>query len=318
MRNVQRFAVTKPVQRKIPMKAIRLFKFYFVCMVIFCQVSPIACQIPQSPYFTDEALNGGVTTRYDIYDGPSLWGYINGGADIYLEYGFIKENVQEIRYKESNFKVEIYQMRDVESAYGIYSVSTFRCNESEALNIKHYCETKYQIQFARADSYVSITNDAGTTDASSYNRQLAGQIGNRLEDVIFKVPGLFKQTIFKDYKNDLILIKGDLGLQNGFAFWSDKFVFAGKYSINLLPMKFESGRVNLAILEFQSQEEKAGFLDRNTVDSNQNKKGKLKKAGTGEGYWWNYGSNKIIILESTSSKQSAGKYIEVIEEFLGK
>jgi len=24
-----------------------------------------------------------------VYEGSSLWGYINGGADVYLEYGFI-------------------------------------------------------------------------------------------------------------------------------------------------------------------------------------------------------------------------------------
>ena len=268
--------------------------------------------------FTDDELIGGETIRSDVFNGNSLWGYINGGADIYLEYGFMKVNVQEISYKESNFKVEMYHMKDVESAYGIYSVSTFRCNESEALNVKHFCETKYQIQFAKSDSYVSITNDAGTIDALNYNRQLARQIGKRIEDVSYEIPGLFQHPIFNDYKYDLILIKGDLGLQNGFAFWSDKFEFRGKYTIHILPLKFEAERVNLAILEYKSPEEKAEFLDRNAIHFTENEKGELKKTNTGNGYWWNYGSNSLILLESTLPKESADRYTEVIEEFLSK
>ncbi|MFA6570329.1 MAG: hypothetical protein WCT77_03755, partial [Bacteroidota bacterium] len=47
-------------------------------------------------------------TRNDDYDGKSLWGYIDGGADLYLEYGFENLVVQEVKNKGEVYKIEIW------------------------------------------------------------------------------------------------------------------------------------------------------------------------------------------------------------------
>jgi len=56
------------------------------------------------------------------YMGEDLFSYINGGAEIYHEYGFEQVVVQD--YNKTNercLSVEIYEMTDPAAAYGIYS-----------------------------------------------------------------------------------------------------------------------------------------------------------------------------------------------------
>ena len=56
------------------------------------------------------------------YEGDDLFTFINGGADIYHEYGFKKVIYNE--YKDDNdhsINVEIYEMTNAASAFGIYS-----------------------------------------------------------------------------------------------------------------------------------------------------------------------------------------------------
>ena len=60
----------------------------------------------------------------EIYEGDYLFDLINGGAELYYEYGF--EKVLSVHYADpsnSNIQVEIYEMIDIASAYGIFSIS---------------------------------------------------------------------------------------------------------------------------------------------------------------------------------------------------
>jgi len=61
-----------------------------------------------------------------IYSGEDLFEMINGGADIYLEYGFVKTVSQNYSGLNGNtsLRIEIYQMTDPDAAYGIFASST--------------------------------------------------------------------------------------------------------------------------------------------------------------------------------------------------
>jgi len=281
----------------------RISLFYF--LLLFSAL-PIFSQDNQPPFLTDEELDGGETTRFNVFDGNSLWGYINGGADIYLEYGFKQVLVQEISHKNSNYKIEIYRMIDMESAYGIFSVSTFRCLDDNPQNIDHYCETNYQIQFALADSYVSITNESGNDEGRIYIRYLASIIESRTEHMNFTLPALFQHELFKPYIGSMKLMKGNLGLQNGFAFWSGRFDFPDNFKILLLPVRMDKGEVNVAILEFKSSEEREKFYSQNDMLS----------GNAAAGMTWYYGTTSILFFETSLSEEDSIQYIKILEEFL--
>ncbi len=62
------------------------------------------------------------TGAHQLYLGDDLFEYINGGAEIYHEYGFHSVVVQDYRSESGGMiALEIYRMSGPESAYGIYS-----------------------------------------------------------------------------------------------------------------------------------------------------------------------------------------------------
>jgi len=67
----------------------------------------------------------------EVYIGDDLFVYINGGAEIYHEYGFVQVAVQRYRRGDDNVSVEIYTM--VGDAFGIYSFA--RSSRGHAVNL---------------------------------------------------------------------------------------------------------------------------------------------------------------------------------------
>lgn len=66
----------------------------------------------------------------EIYYGEDLFDLMNGGAEIYLEYGFVKvvaQNYSELKGNTS-LRVEIYEMNDPEAAYGIFALTAMGKN----------------------------------------------------------------------------------------------------------------------------------------------------------------------------------------------
>lgn len=59
------------------------------------------------------------------YSGDALYEYINGGAEIYHDYGFKQVVVQDFKDRNGNsISLEIFEMEDTESAFGIYTFKT--------------------------------------------------------------------------------------------------------------------------------------------------------------------------------------------------
>ena len=64
-----------------------------------------------------------VEYNYPDYTGEDLWDYINGAADGYLAYHFVKLKIA--GYKDGSghiVKVEVYRQQQPEDAYGRYSM----------------------------------------------------------------------------------------------------------------------------------------------------------------------------------------------------
>jgi hypothetical protein len=57
-----------------------------------------------------------------IFRKDRLFEYINGGAEIYFEYGFHQAVTQEYVRGDNSIIVEIYEMNDSDAAFGIYSI----------------------------------------------------------------------------------------------------------------------------------------------------------------------------------------------------
>ena len=70
----------------------------FLC-ILFAAFSASSAQDKDDfPILSVGDVEGMKIERTEYYDGNALWGLINGGADIYLEYGF-----DELAFQTSHF-----------------------------------------------------------------------------------------------------------------------------------------------------------------------------------------------------------------------
>lgn len=226
-------------------------------------------------------------TRTGYYDGEALWGLINGGADIYLEYGFDKLLLQEIEWRGVKFRVEFYRMKDAKAAFGIFSVSRYKCALNDTLT-KFVCITPFQVQAAIGKIYISIANDKGNQEAQNLTTVLFKNILTRVKKSSFKLPAAFKSKAVDVYKNQMKFMRGTLGLQNGFPAWIDMFDNFSNYEIYLLPIELEKGYAYISQIKFQSKNELQIFINGNKsgTQNNISKTTKLLSA------------NEILFIES--------------------
>lgn len=145
---------------------------------------------------------------------------MNGGAELYLEYGFDRLVVYEIDIDGNEYKVEVYRMDDPEAAFGIYSVSVFRCDTSGLIN-DYSCQTDYQLQVCKGKYYISIVNDSGKPEAAGQSIKLAEKLQTLIQGDSFKISAFIEDLPAKEDITKATLIKCELGLYNGAYDWYD-------------------------------------------------------------------------------------------------
>jgi len=74
---------------------------------------------------TETIPNWNMKDSIETYGGDDLFYYINGGADLYLEYGFEEVSTAKyLNYTGNNIHIDVYQMTDDAAAYGIFSINS--------------------------------------------------------------------------------------------------------------------------------------------------------------------------------------------------
>ena len=202
--------------------------------ILLLQSFPLPAQPAENfPSVDKNDLPEASVTTARAFSGTALYGYINGGADLHLEYGFIAAQVTEINFRGGNYKTAIYRMTDEEAAFGIYSVSKFRCTQRPAVS-DFTCQTRYHLQICKGPYYVSIINGRGSRedeDASlEIGKIIAGKIREPVLDLTSYLPGTSKEEI----QNNCFLARGRLGVVNGSPDLEDLFKGISGYTAVIL------------------------------------------------------------------------------------
>ena len=233
--------------------------FLILLSLLFIGIS-ISAQVDKDfPSLTKSDIGNTEIIQEKYFDGTALWGHIDGGADLYIEYGFDKLLFQEIEINGINFRVEYYRMKNPESAFGIFSVSRFKCENSDTLT-KFICITKYQVQSAVGRFYISIANDKGTTEAKNKTVELFSIILNKCNEKTFILPEPFEKPNIKKYSSDIKLFKGTLGIQNGLPLWVELFDGFSNYQIVVVPIENDNGYVDYSRVKFASSDDRIRFM----------------------------------------------------------
>lgn len=115
-----------------------------------------------------------------LYKGADLYRFIDGGADLFLEYGF--RQVVAVEYqKEETFNLEIYEMTDAAAAYGIYSVRSGSDADPRAIGDEGSSHG-YYIMFWKGRYYVSVAASDSTLYAQRILEQIARAVERKIPD----------------------------------------------------------------------------------------------------------------------------------------
>lgn len=149
--------------------------------------------------------------RERVFTGTGLYGYMNGGAEQFLEYGVTKLTAYDLEYEGEEYALEIYEMPTPEDAYGIYSLHVFRCQRADTLGCID-CLSSYQLQTVCGSQYVSLVFPSGSKkarqQAEDVLRHFLSQSGEESEKIEF--PDTFQSLSPKSGK--LKFLRGKIGL----------------------------------------------------------------------------------------------------------
>ncbi len=108
---------------------------------------------------------------FQYYAGKNLRNYLDGGADIYLEYGFRSVGVQAYKKEQQNLQIEVYHMESPEAALGIFSFRRhYKADSSVAFPNE---SSKYDFLFAKGSYFVAVTNMDGSSRTAGVLKKFA-------------------------------------------------------------------------------------------------------------------------------------------------
>lgn len=220
----------------------------FLVATILFAIASVQAQIPEDFIRVKAGNTEGIQIVQErTFTKESLFGYMNGGAELYLEYGFDRLVVTDLLAGDNDLKIEVYRMPDAAKAFGIYSVNIFRCNEAPKL-MEFYCQSNYQIQFCKGNYYVNIINSSGSSAGIKSARDIAGELSELITSESFVLSNYLPEEFSPEVINRLMLISGDIALENN-AYNYAKYL-EGFSDYNMLIV--EGDKKDLLIIEFES------------------------------------------------------------------
>lgn len=156
------------------------------------------------------------------YTGASLYGYMDGGADLYLEYGLAGARIDEVTMTGRKYTIETYRMNGPEGAFGIYSVSRYQCKSAPPL-APFTCLTPYQLQIVAGPFYINIINSSGASADSAASLKIGEAIVRKVTDKPADISRFMPEIPMETINREAILVKGELGLRNGAPDLADYF-----------------------------------------------------------------------------------------------
>ena len=244
------------------MREIRTVTYLLIFALVLLSF-PLKAAIPQKgfPLLKAEDIPKGRIASTQFYEGKGLYGFIDGGAEIYLEYGFLRLALQKVEEHGEDFSVEISQMRDSSAAFGIFSISQHRCVTVDSL-INTSCISRFAVQFAAGPYYVRVVNSTGSERASASGLVLARAIVRHISDERMRFPSVFHAAPFQQFRPRMKYAVGRLGIQNGCPEWSEYLDGLDPFQIFILPIDSPEGSSFVATLHFTRPEDVLTFCHR--------------------------------------------------------
>jgi hypothetical protein len=146
-----------------------------------------------------------------VFTQADLYGYIDGGAELFLELGFDQLTLQKYKSGANEVGVEIYRMADPAAATGIYLAKSGRETPDAGLRERHTAG-RHQLMMLRNRYFVIVNNIGGNRAVAPELVKFGGQVAAKAPPNQ-PVPALALLPPSGLDKSSVRLARGTYGLQ---------------------------------------------------------------------------------------------------------
>jgi hypothetical protein len=122
-----------------------------------------------------------------VWQASGLYGYIDGGAELFLELGFDRLTVASYLQGDDEIVVELYRMSDPLAALGAYLAHSGPPEPDPGLDLRHTVG-RYELQAHRGRYYVKLQNVSGSRQRVPDLLSFARVIARQIPDAVFDDP----------------------------------------------------------------------------------------------------------------------------------
>jgi len=196
---------------------IQIVRVFLIIFILFMLTFDLHARDIMPP---DDFVDGWKLSGAQLqFTKSNLYGHINGGAELFLEFGFEELIVQTYIKNDVEITIELYRMESPEAAHGIYLMKCGNETPSNEINARNTCN-RFQLMIVKSNYFVLLNNFGG-------------------DDMLFPVTTAFSNSILKSLPEDepidlqdylsrenlipgsILLFRGPYGLQPIFTFGED-------------------------------------------------------------------------------------------------
>jgi len=119
------------------------------------------------------------TSPIQTYAGDSLYVYIDGGAELYIQYNFQDVSTIELKYNNTEFVADIYRFEKPTDAFGLYSMLRAPFNPADSNNTTYGVESytsPTSIDFVKGKYVVKLLGFEPLPETKSVLNMVATQL----------------------------------------------------------------------------------------------------------------------------------------------
>ncbi|MFH1278084.1 MAG: DUF6599 family protein [Candidatus Eisenbacteria bacterium] len=124
---------------------------------------------PESPR---RAIPNPAAITEKMFVGRELDGHIDGGAELFYEFGFRDLLLRTVPYGENEISVEVYRMKSPEGAYGVYLMKMGAETPHAAIDGRNTVG-RWQATAVQGNLFVQVNNFSGN---EAYRTNMVGEI----------------------------------------------------------------------------------------------------------------------------------------------
>jgi len=155
-----------------------------------------------------------LSQEVEKYSGDELFFLINGGADLFLEYGFSSVVKADYKNDQGTLSVEIYEMLDPQAAFGIYTMMQMKDDVPDNLGDAGQILGDYAL-FSKDRFVVKLNTNLPDKEAEEILNKISAGIAGKIKISTFK-PLMVIQLLpitHSDYP-EMKIFRGPVGLNN--------------------------------------------------------------------------------------------------------